>query len=89
MQTIVCAIALMFMNGAYLVLSFNMDSLTFDESDPEIEEVITRSTTTTDFELADLLDLDILDFDVEELAKSQKQNRSISRSSDMAEDRVI
>ena len=89
MQKIVCAIALMFMNGAYLVLSFNMDSLAFDESETEIEEVIAISTTTTDFELADLLDLDILDFDVEELAESNKQNRSISRSSDMAEDRVI
>ncbi|MCY7335014.1 MAG: hypothetical protein LH613_02190 [Chamaesiphon sp.] len=57
-----------------------MDSLTFDEIDTEIEEVITISTTTTDFELADILDLDILDFDVEELAQSHKQNRSISYS---------
>ena len=66
------------MNGADLVRSFNMDSLTFDESDPEIEEVITISTITTDFELADILDLDRLDFDVEELAESHKQNRSIT-----------
>lgn len=78
MQTIVCVIALMFMNGADLVLSFHMDSLAFDESSPEIEEVITISTTTMDFELADILDLDSLDFDVEELADSRKQNRSIS-----------
>lgn len=78
MQTIVCAIALIFMNGADLVRSFNMDSLTFDESDPEIEEVITISTITTDFELADILDLDSLDVDVEELAESHNQNRSIS-----------
>jgi|GEM_PF-5028605 len=78
MQTIVCVIALMFMNGADLVLSFHMDSLAFDESGPEIEEVITISTTTMDFELADILDLDSLDFDVEELADSRKQNRSIS-----------
>jgi len=66
------------MNGADLVLSFHMDSLAFDESSPEIEEVITISTTTMDFELADILDLDSLDFDVEELADSRKQNRSIS-----------
>jgi len=78
MQTIVCVIALIFMNGADLVLSFHMDSLAFDESSPEIEEVITISTTTMDFELADILDLDSLDFDVEELADSRKQNRSIS-----------
>ncbi len=81
MPTLVCSLALIVMNGAYLVVSFNMDSLTFDESAPELEQVISTSSPSADFEIADILDLDILDFDVEELAESTKQSTSIARSS--------
>ncbi|WP_373538970.1 hypothetical protein [Chamaesiphon sp.] len=86
MQITVCSIALMLMNGAYLAVSFNMDSLIFDESEPELVEFVSRSNPSMDFELADLLDLDILDFDVEELANSTERSSSLSSRSNIARD---
>ncbi len=86
MQIIVCSIALMLMNGAYLAVSFNMDSLVSDESEPEVVEFVSLSNPSMDFELADILDLDILDFDVEELTDSTERSSSISSRSNIARD---
>ena len=86
MQIIVCLIALMLMNGAYLAVSFNMDSLVSDESEPEVVEFVSLSNPSMDFEIADILDLDILDFDVEELANSTKRSSSLSNRSNIARD---
>ena len=86
MQIIVCSIALMLMNGAYLAVSFNMDSLVSDESEPEVVEFVSLSNPSMDFEIADILDLDILDFDVEELANSTKRSSSLSNRSNIARD---
>ena len=86
MQIIVCSIALMLMNGAYLAVSFNMDSLVSDESEPEVVEFVSLSNPSMDFEIADILDLDILDFDVEELANSTERSSSLSSRSNIARD---
>ena len=79
MQTLLCSIALLFMNGAYLAVSYNMDSLIVDDSEPELAQVISTSSSM-DFEIADILDLDILDFDVAELADSNEQCAAVARS---------
>ena len=39
-----------------------------------------------DFEIADILDLDILDFDVEELANSTERSSSLSSRSNISRD---
>ena len=76
------------MNGAYLAVSYNMDSLVFDESEPELEQVISTSSPSIEFEIADILDLDILDFDVEELADSTEQSITVARSLEHTKARV-
>lgn len=88
MQTLLCSIALIFMNGAYLAVSYNMESLVFDEDAPELEQVVSTSSPSLDFEIADILDLDILDFTVEELAESNEQSAAVARSSERTKDRV-
>ena len=88
MQTLLCSIALIIMNGAYLAVSYNMDSLVFDESEPEVEQVISTSSPSIEFEIADILDLDILDFDVEELERGNEQSVAVARSSEHTKDRV-
>jgi hypothetical protein len=78
----------MLMNGAYLFVSFNMDEMIVDESDEEIEEVVTIATTTIELEPIDILDLDIFDFDVEQLAASNEHSGLMSISSDRSGDRI-
>jgi hypothetical protein len=77
----------MFVNGAYLFISFNMESMIPDSENEQVEEVIVLSTTKTEFDPSDLLDLDILDFAVDELDNSGK-NGSASRSPHLVHDRV-
>jgi hypothetical protein len=83
---IICALALVLMNGAYLTLSYNMDEMVFDENDPDIPEVVTILRPSMNFELADLLDLDIFDFDVEELAASKEHSSTIAANFHRIED---
>jgi hypothetical protein len=71
-------LVLTFMNGAYLFVSYHMDEMILNESDEEIEEVVTISTTSIELEPIDILDLDIFDFDVEELANSNEHSGSMS-----------
>jgi hypothetical protein len=72
MQIISLLTALILMNLSYVFIYFNMEKIVSQSSDEEtIEEVIFSSDSiidpSSDLGLADLLDLDILDFDVEEL----------------------
>jgi hypothetical protein len=77
-----CLMTLIWMNGAYLFISFNMDSMVVGDEREQIEEVVVASTTRMNFEPADLLDLDIFDFDVEELVASGDRHDFGLRSSD-------
>jgi hypothetical protein len=83
---IICLLALILMNGAYLFVSYNMDEMVVDESEPAIEEVVTMLRPSMNLELVDILDLDIFDVDVEELAASSKHNSSISDNFHRIED---
>jgi hypothetical protein len=88
MQTVICLITLMFVNGAYLFISFNMESMIPDAENDKIEEVVISSSTSTEFDPADILDLDILDFAVDELMDTSEVDGSASRSPDLVHDRV-
>ena len=71
MQFICSIITLMFMNGSYVFISYDMESV-IEQTSEDTEEVATVYDPSRSFELADILDLDLLDFDVEELADSQE-----------------
>ena len=87
MQTVICLITLMFVNGAYLFISFNMESMIPDADNEQVEEVVVSSTINTEFDPSEILDLDILDFAVDELDNSGKDG-SGSRSPHLVHDRV-
>jgi hypothetical protein len=87
MQTVICLTALMFVNGAYLFISFNMESMIPVAENEQVEEVIVSSTINTEFDPADILDLDILDFAVDELANGE-QVGAAARSPHLVHDRV-
>ena len=65
---ILCLITLMFINGTYLFVSFNLESMVPDVSEEQTEEVAMVSEVTTAFSPEDVLDLDIFDFDIEDVA---------------------
>lgn len=88
MQQVICLITLMLVNGAYLFISFNMESMIPDTDDEQIEEVVVASTTRMDFDPVDILDLDILDFDVDELMDNNGNDESTSRPPHLVHDRV-
>lgn len=69
---ILCLVTLICMNGAYLFISFNMESIVHSLDEEPTEELVITSSTENNFELADILDLDIFDFDVEELADDNR-----------------
>ncbi|WP_310487299.1 hypothetical protein [Chamaesiphon sp. VAR_69_metabat_338] len=67
-----------------------MDEMVFDESAIEIEEVVTILRPSMELELADILDLDIFDFDTEELAASNEHNSTIAGNLQrLADDRKL
>jgi hypothetical protein len=71
MQLICSLITLIFMNGSYVFIAFNMESVV-EQTSEEPEAVDTIYDPSRAFEVADILDLDIFDFDVEELASSSE-----------------
>ena len=77
MQLICSILALAFMNTTYMYASFNMDLLLEDGED-EIEEIATIAPPSEDFGLTDILDLDIFDFDSEELAERNERSKVIA-----------
>jgi hypothetical protein len=82
---IICSLALLIMNGAYLFVSYNMDEMVIDETEEPIPEVVTLVGANVELDPEDLLDLDIFDFDVEELASRTEHSSSFSRSFDRYE----
>jgi hypothetical protein len=83
----ICLITLMFVNGAYLFISFNMESMIPDNEIEQVEEVVISSSISTEFDPADVLDLDILDFAVDELVDG-KGDGARSRSPHLVHERV-
>jgi hypothetical protein len=77
MQLFCSIFTLMFINGSYLLISFNMDSILDLSMEDETVEILPATDYTTSFDLTDLLDLDILDFDVDELERSRKEDEQI------------
>jgi hypothetical protein len=89
MQTALCFITLIFVNGVYLFVSFNMESMLPDTNSEQKEEVIFASLSTNmDFDPADILDLDILDFAVDELSEGSDRDDSTDRRPHLVHDRV-
>jgi hypothetical protein len=77
MQIFCSIITLIFINGACLSISFNMDSVleqTMEDETTEIQEILPSTDYSTTFDLADLLDLDIFDFDVDGLENKNKDD---------------
>ncbi len=93
-QIISLLIALILMNLSYILISFDMETIVSQSSDEEIIEQIIFSPDSSidpsnDLGLADLLDLDLLDFDVEELIDiNEEDDDCTSTSSRRAEDLI-
>ncbi len=83
----ICLITLMFVNGAYLFISFNMESMIPDNEIEQVEEVVISSSISTEFDPADVLDLDILDFAVDEL-RDGEDDGARSRRPHLVHERV-
>jgi hypothetical protein len=89
MQQFICSLILVIFNGAYLFICFNMELMSSSESEDKIEEVVTLSSQTQDFEPSDLLDLDIFDIDVDELMERGENDTSVvRRGAHLVHDRV-
>jgi hypothetical protein len=88
MQTFICWMALLCMNGAYTFISFNMESMILDNENERVEETIVALATNLEFDPADLLELDILDFAVDELMDHGQYDAPTSRSPHLVHDRV-
>jgi hypothetical protein len=81
---IICSLALLLMNGAYLYVCYNMEDTIYDETE-EIPEVISLIGPNLELDPEDILDLDIFDFDVEELASRNEHSSLLARSFDRNE----
>jgi hypothetical protein len=78
MQIVCSAIVLIFMNWCYLLISFNLESIVAQRSEEESAAEIYPSDASSEIELADLLDLDIFDFDVDELADREEDRKILA-----------
>jgi hypothetical protein len=85
---IVCLITLVFVNGAYLFVSFNMESMVAVDNEEETTAVVMTADTSTEFDPASVLDLDIFDFNIEELADVSAESEPKSVSSRRTKDLV-
>jgi hypothetical protein len=88
MQAVICWIALLFMNGAYTFISFNMESMIPENEHEQIEETIVSVAANMEFDPADVLELDILDFAVDELMDKDPNTSAGSRWPHLVHDRV-
>jgi hypothetical protein len=79
MQIFFSIITLMFINGACLSISFNMESVLEQSIEDKTEELVLISGYSTSFDLTDLLDLDILDLDVDELENRHQKDEYMSK----------
>ena len=81
MQMFCSLVTLMFINGSCLLISFNMESVLEQSIEDDTEEIVSIVDYSTSFDLADLLDLDIFDFDVDELENRYQQDNYLSKYS--------
>jgi hypothetical protein len=77
MQMFCSMVTLMFINGSCFFISFNMDSILDLSLEDETEEILPTTDYSTSFDLTDLLDLDIFDFDIDELERRSKEDEHI------------
>ena len=81
MQSMCSAIVLILMNSCYFITAFNLESLVAHSGDDEqTTEFVSSSGSSSEIELADLLDLDILDFDLDELVDSNEKRERLATS---------
>ena len=77
MQIVCSAIVLILMNGCYFITAFNLESLAHS-GDAETTEFVFLSNSSSEIELDDLLDLDILDFNLDELVDSNEEQERLA-----------
>jgi hypothetical protein len=83
------SLALIFLfNGAYLFISYNMESMISEADSDRVEEVVVSSIVNMEFDPADIMDLELLDFDVDELMNGKQPNTVTKRSPHLVHDRV-
>jgi hypothetical protein len=81
MQIFCSLVTLLFINGACLSISFNMESVLEQSIEDDTEEIVSLVDYTTSFDFTDLLDLEIFDFDVDELENRYQQDEDMSKYS--------
>ena len=81
MQMLCSLVTLLFINGACLSISFNMESVLEQSIEDDTEEIVSLVDDTTSFDFTDLLDLEIFDFDVDELENRYQQDEDMSKYS--------
>ncbi len=81
MQTFCSLVTLLFINGACLSISFNMESVLEQSLEDDTAEIVSLVDYTTSFDFTDLLDLEIFDFDVDELENRYQQDEDMSKYS--------
>ena len=81
MQMLCSLVTLLFINGACLSISFNMESVLEQSIEDDTEEIVSLVDYTTSFDFTDLLDLEIFDFDVDELENRYQQDEDMSKYS--------
>jgi hypothetical protein len=81
MQTFCSLVTLLFINGACLSISFNMESVLEQSIEDDTAEIVSLVDYTTSFDFTDLLDLEIFDFDVDELENRYQQDEDMSKYS--------
>lgn len=88
MQIVCSAIVLIFMNWCYLLISFNLASIVVQREEDRAEAIY-PSDASSDIELADLLDLDIFDFDADELTDREEDRQCRSARMRGMADRLV
>ncbi len=89
MQIVCATIVLIFMNWCYLLISFNLESIVVQRDEEDRAEAIYPSDASSDIELADLLDLDIFDFDADELTDREEDRQCRSARMRGTADRLV
>jgi hypothetical protein len=79
MQMFCSLLTLIFINGSCLFISFNMESVLEQSIEDNTEEIVSIVDYSTSFDLTDLLDLEIFDFDVDELENRHRKDEYTSK----------
>jgi hypothetical protein len=78
MQIVCSMLVLILMNSCYFITAFNLETLAAQNGEEEINSIVSSSAYSSDIELADLLDLDILDFNLDELVDSNEERERLA-----------